>query len=166
MPYSYGGCDRKELNSFDVFPEGTFDFYIESIQEDKNAYGDQIVEMVLKPSNVKEQRHGKIWHRISLENEWTRINIGRFLEAVGQDPEESCELIFKRFEGEHLRAKIKHKRGKEGKVFPNAYLLPRANGSTASDRARVEDSEVSYSHTGSLAQEWDGQAGADDDIPF
>lgn len=164
MPYKYGGCEKDELNSYEIFPEGTYDFYIEAVSETYNLDGDEIVKLTLKPSRIDQQKLGKIWHIINLNNEWARLNVGRLLTALGRDPEEAQEVFFQRFEGEHLKAKIVHTTAKNGKKYANARLLAMTTGD--STYRQGEKPEPSYSHQGSLADEWDGESGRDDDIPF
>ena len=171
MAFRYNGVHKDELNSFERFPEGTYDFFIESIRETTNSYsGDPEVEIVLKPVDIEMQRYGKVWHRINLDNEWSMINIGRFLAAIGEDPERPGEIYFQCYEGEHLSAKIKHKSGKDGKTYVNALLNPRENKKQEQrkqgDDHRSNSASREYTPTQNLANEWDGQAGTGDDIPF
>lgn len=129
MAFSYGGCNAEELDGdFERFPEGKYEFFIESISEGYDTKNNPQLEIVLKPMDYEMQSYGKVWHRINLKNDWTRINVGRFLAAVGEDPTQRFDVYFNQYKGEQITARIKHNK-KGDKTYVNAILLPRSTSS-------------------------------------
>lgn len=170
MPFNYSGCSKEDVaGNYDLFPEGTYEFYIEAISETKTNRGSPVVEITLKPSDYAMQKSGKVWHRILLDNEWAAVNVGRFLAAIGEDPERAGEIFFTRYKGKHLVAKIKHKVSeKDGETYVNARLLPKAAETASTTPGLAETRErMRGRDTRPTPETGNGWAGEnDDDIPF
>jgi hypothetical protein len=179
MPYNYNAS----AVDYDLVPEGTHEFFIESITEKYSKKGRHMVEICLKPSDIAMQKFGKVWHYIMLDNEFSETNVGRLLAAIGIDPGRPGSIEFSEFKDEYLTAVIKHQDDDMyGAKAVVKRLLPSfskdnreepplghdsAPMSTGEARERIRGSKNGRFEPEKMPQdEYTGNDPASDDIPF
>lgn len=133
MGFKYTGSGYTE-NTFTPIPEGEQSLMIESIKEGESQSGNHMLTIVLR----KDDKHGKIFHYVVLNNKRTTKNIGDLLAAVGRDPKQDGEIEWDSFKGDWLDARVVHEEYK-GQVSAKVkwFITGKAKQSTPAPAAGI-----------------------------
>lgn len=144
MAFKYSGSSYTQ-KTFEIIPTGEQKLMIESIKEGESKSGKPMLTIVLR----KDDNHSKIFHYITLNNEWTTRNIGDLLASVGRDPKQDGEIDWDSFKGDWLKAKVFHEEyngqtGAKVKFFiaDDSPVAPKAKAS--SDNATPTGDEIPF----------------------